>query len=346
MPDEVLQIRTRGDQDDVGAGNPGLLGKSGKPIGKDRNGTGVGAGWVENHGRQPSAPRPSGDVRVGTPCSASRRRRSARARRFLASRVASGSMLQLLDLAGIYFRAFFAVPTSMTSPDGRPVNAVRGSLDILAKVISDARPTRVIACLDLDWRPAWRVELIPSYKTHRVLEPQIPLATVGVEPARTPHSGTPGSSTDVEVVPDELSPQVPILLDVLAAIGIATAGAIGFEADDVIGTIAATERSDPIEVVTGDRDLFQVARDTDPKVAVRYIGAGMSKAQVYDAAAIATRYGIRPGAYADFAALRGDPSDGRDADQPVRLDRGSDRSDGRPVDRIDRRDARKADRRP
>ena len=219
-------------------------------------------------------------------------------------------MLQLLDLAGIYFRAFFAVPTSMTSPDGRPVNAVRGSLDILAKVISDARPTRVIACLDLDWRPAWRVELIPSYKTHRVLEPQIPLATVGVEPARTPHSGTPGSSTDVEVVPDELSPQVPILLDVLAAIGIATAGAIGFEADDVIGTIAATERSDPIEVVTGDRDLFQVARDTDPKVAVRYIGAGMRKAQVYDAAAIATRYGIRPGAYADFAALRGDPSDG------------------------------------
>jgi len=181
-------------------------------------------------------------------------------------------MLQLFDLAGIYFRAFFAVPTSMTSPDGRPVNAVRGTLDILAKVITDCGPTRAIACLDLDWRPAWRVELIPSYKTHRVLEPQTALNPTDL--AATPHSGTPGASTDIEVVPDELSPQVPILLDVLAAIGIATAGAPGFEADDVIGTLAATEDQDPVEVVTGDRDLFQVARDTEPGVVVRYIGPG------------------------------------------------------------------------
>jgi 5'-3' exonuclease len=217
-------------------------------------------------------------------------------------------MLQLFDLAGIYFRAFFAVPTSMTSPDGRPVNAVRGTLDILAKVITDCGPTRTIACLDLDWRPAWRVELIRSYKTHRVLEPQTALAPTDL--ANAPHSGTPGTSTDIEVVPDELSPQVPILLDVLAAIGIATAGAPGFEADDVIGTLAATEQRDPVEVVTGDRDLFQVARDTEPGVVVRYIGAGMSKAQVYRAADVAGKYGIPAGAYADFAALRGDPSDG------------------------------------
>ncbi len=220
-------------------------------------------------------------------------------------------MLQLLDLAGIYFRAFFAVPTSTTSPDGRPVNAVRGSLDILARVITDARPTRVIACLDLDWRPAWRVELIPSYKTHRVLEAQNSAeTTAAVAPSQTPHSGTAGPSTDIEVVPDELSPQVPILLDVLDAIGISTAGAVGFEADDVIGTLTATETTDPIEVVTGDRDLFQVARDTDPTVCVRYIGAGMSKAAVYRAADVASKYGIPPGTYADFAALRGDPSDG------------------------------------
>jgi 5'-3' exonuclease len=226
-------------------------------------------------------------------------------------------MLQLFDLAGIYFRAFFAVPTSMTSPHGRPVNAVRGTLDILAKVITDCGPTRAIACLDLDWRPAWRVELIPSYKTHRVLEPQTALAPTnlattphGDNAASYPHSGTPGASTDIEVVPDELSPQVPILLEVLAAIGIATAGAPGFEADDVIGTLAATEKQDPVEVVTGDRDLFQVARDTDPGVVVRYIGAGMSKAQVYRAADVAAKYGIPAGAYADFAALRGDPSDG------------------------------------
>jgi len=219
-------------------------------------------------------------------------------------------MLQLLDLAGIYFRAFFAVPISTTSPDGRPVNAVRGSLDILAKVIADARPTRVMACLDLDWRPAWRVELIPSYKTHRVLDPQSAPSTTPVGLADTPHSGTPGASADIEVVPDELSPQVPILLDVLAALGISTAGAAGFEADDVIGTLAAAERADPVEVVTGDRDLFQVARETDPAVTVRYIGAGMSKAAVYSAATVAQRYGIPAGSYADFAALRGDPSDG------------------------------------
>lgn len=218
-------------------------------------------------------------------------------------------MLQLLDLAGIYFRAFYAVPTSITSPDGRPVNSVRGSLDIIARVIADARPTRVIACLDLDWRPAWRVALIPSYKTHRVLEPQAAPAPPPTT-ATTPHSGQPGDSADIELVPDELSPQVPILLDVLAAIGIPTAGAPGFEADDVIGTLAAAETADPVEVVTGDRDLFQVARDTEPAVSVRYIGAGMSRTAVYRAVDVARKYGIPTGGYADFAALRGDPSDG------------------------------------
>lgn len=225
-------------------------------------------------------------------------------------------MLQLLDLAGIYFRAFFAVPISTTSPDGRPMNAVRGSLDIIARVLADARPTRSIACLDLDWRPAWRVELIDTYKTHRVLEPgsaQASSLSVGPDAltgAVTPHSGTAGPSADIEVVPDELSPQVPILLNTLAAIGITVAGAVGFEADDVIGTLAAAETKDPVEVVTGDRDLFQVARDEPPAVTVRYIGAGMSKAKVYSAADVATRFGIPAGTYAEFAALRGDPSDG------------------------------------
>jgi 5'-3' exonuclease len=78
----------------------------------------------------------------------------------------------------------------------------------------------------------------------------------------------------------------------------------------VIGTLAHAEATDPVEVVTGDRDLFQVARDEPPPVTVRYIGAGMSKAKVYAAADVAARYGIPPGGYADFAALRGDPSDG------------------------------------
>lgn len=202
-------------------------------------------------------------------------------------------MLQLFDLAGIYFRAFHAVPTSTVGPHGRPVNSVRGTLDILARVIADAGPTRVVACLDLDWRPAWRVELIPTYKSHRVAsttaDPDVP---------------------DVEEAPDELSEQVPILLDILGAIGIATGGAEHCEADDVIGVLAATERTDPVEVVSGDRDLFQLVADGPPPIVVRYIGAGMSKAMVYDTAAVQARFGVPASGYVDYATLRGDASDG------------------------------------
>jgi 5'-3' exonuclease len=207
-------------------------------------------------------------------------------------------MLQLLDLAGIYFRAFHGVPASTVSPAGRPVNAIRGTLDIMRRVILDAEPTRVIACLDLDWRPAWRVDLVPTYKTHRI----------AVETADS-HALLEGE-TAVEEVPDDLSPQVPVLLEVLAAFGFTTAGAPGFEADDVIGTLAAREHKDPVEVVTGDRDLFQLARDEPTQVRVRYIGAGMSKVQVLDTAGVAAKHGIPAGRYPDFAVLRGDPSDG------------------------------------
>ena len=202
-------------------------------------------------------------------------------------------MLQLFDLAGIYFRAFHAVPTSTVGPHGKPVNSVRGTLDILARVIADAGPTRAVACLDLDWRPAWRVDLIPTYKSHRVAsataDPDVP---------------------DVEEAPDELSEQVPILLDILGAIGIATGGAEHCEADDVIGVLASTEKRDPVEVVSGDRDLFQLVADGPPPIVVRYIGAGMSKAMVYDTAAVQARFGVPASGYVDYATLRGDASDG------------------------------------
>ncbi len=211
-------------------------------------------------------------------------------------------MLQLLDLAGIYFRAFFAVPSSITGPHGRPVNAIRGSLDIIAKVVGDARPDRLIACLDIDWRPAWRVELIPSYKTHRVSGDALPGAG-GADPRVL-------TQLSEEVVPDELSPQVPVLFEVLTAIGIAQAGAAEHEADDVIGTLVERETVDPVEVVTGDRDLFQVVRATPTPVVVRYIGAGLAKAQVLDEAGVLAKYGVPASGYADFAALRGDASDG------------------------------------
>ena len=194
--------------------------------------------------------------------------------------------LMLLDAASMYFRAYFGVPESVTAPDGTPVNAVRGFLDMTARLVGSRTPTHLVACLDLDWRPAFRVKAIPSYKQHRL---------------------APGSTVREET-PATLAPQVPILLDVLAALGIATAGATGCEADDVIGTL--TERAgDPVEVVTGDRDLFQLVRD-EPPVRVLYIAPSVAKLEVLGVAEVAARYDIPGAAYADFAALRGDPSDG------------------------------------
>jgi 5'-3' exonuclease len=190
----------------------------------------------------------------------------------------------LLDSASLYFRAFHGVPETVTAPDGTPVNAVRGFLDMVAHLVRTRRPDRLVACLDLDWRPRFRIAALPSYKAHRV----------------SPAGG--------ETVPDALVPQVPLLLDVLDKLGVATAGAEGFEADDVIGTLAAAE-TDEVEVVSGDRDLMQVVRD-DPPVRLLYIGRGVRKLEVMTEAEVAARYCIPGRAYADFAVLRGDPSDG------------------------------------
>ncbi len=204
--------------------------------------------------------------------------------------------LLLIDAASLYFRAYYGVPESITAPDGTPVNAVRGFTDMLARLIELRRPSRLVVCLDLDWRPAFRVAAIASYKAHRVAEQTGP--------------GAP----DVENVPDTLSPQVPVILELLAAAGLATAGADGYEADDVIGALAAGERRDPVDVVSGDRDLFQVVRTEPTPVRVVYVGRGLAKAEVIGPAELASRYGLPetsagPG-YADLAALRGDPSDG------------------------------------
>jgi 5'-3' exonuclease len=195
--------------------------------------------------------------------------------------------LLLVDSASLYFRAYFGIPESAArAPDGSPVNAVRGFLDMLATLIRTRRPDRVVCALDEDWRPAWRVALIDTYKTHRLAD------------------GTDGT----EVVPDPLARQVPIMLELLEAFGIATAGAPDYEADDIIGTLAAREPG-PVEVATGDRDLFQVI-DDDRSVRVLYCGRGVSKLEVLDDAQILSRYGVGAAAYADFAAMRGDPSDG------------------------------------
>jgi len=197
--------------------------------------------------------------------------------------------LLLLDSASLYFRAFHGVPDTVKAPDGTPVNAVRGFLDIIAKLVATYRPAGLVACWDDDWRPQWRVELIPTYKAHRV--------------ARLMENGP-----DVEEVPDALTAQVPLIRETLDALGLPIAGAPGFEADDVIGTLA-TRAVTPVDVVTGDRDLFQLV-DDDRRVRVVYTARGMSNLEDVTDAVIGERYGIRASQYADFATLRGDPSDG------------------------------------
>ncbi|MGV9314493.1 5'-3' exonuclease [Streptomyces sp. NPDC003691] len=197
--------------------------------------------------------------------------------------------LMLLDTASLYFRAYFGVPDSVRAPDGTPVNAVRGLLDFIARLVQDHRPDDLVACWDNDWRPHWRVELIPSYKAHRVAEET-------------------ESGPDEEETPDTLAPQVPVIVDVLEALGIARVGADGYEADDVIGTLTARARG-PVDIVTGDRDLFQLVDDARSR-RVLYPLKGVGTLQTTDEAWLRAKYGVDGPGYADLALLRGDPSDG------------------------------------
>jgi 5'-3' exonuclease len=202
--------------------------------------------------------------------------------------------LMLLDSASLYFRAFYGVKPTIPAPDGTPTNAVRGFLDMVSMLITRFHPADLVACLDQDWRPAWRVALLPSYKTHRLADQSLAPSGGGAPPG--------------EAEPEGLAEQVPIILDVLDALGIAAVGAPEHEADDVIATLAERATT-PVDVVSGDRDLFQLI-DDDRAVRVLYTARGVAKLQIMDAAALRERYGIAPGQYADFATLRGDPSDG------------------------------------
>jgi len=197
--------------------------------------------------------------------------------------------LMLLDTASLYFRAFYGVPDKVKAPDGSSVNAVRGLLDIVAKLVTLYRPTEIIACWDDDWRPQWRVDLIPSYKAHRVVEE--------VE-----------SGPDVEETPDPLAQQIPLIRAALGAVGIPIIGVAEHEADDVIGTLA-TKAALPVDIVTGDRDLFQLVDDARD-VRLIYTARGMSNLEIVTDATLVAKYGVLPSQYADFATLRGDASDG------------------------------------
>ena len=200
----------------------------------------------------------------------------------------------LLDTASLYFRAFFGVPDSVKAPNGTPVNAVRGLLDFITRLVTDYHPTHLACCWDNDWRPQWRVDLLPSYKAHRV-------ETELAQPRE-------GGAHFEEEVPDPLEAQIPVIEAVLEAFGIAVVGADEHEADDVIGTLA-TGAGMPVDVVTGDRDLFQLV-DDEAQVRILYTARGVGKHEQVTNDVVRSKYGIDGRQYADFAALRGDPSDG------------------------------------
>lgn len=190
----------------------------------------------------------------------------------------------LVDAASLIYRALFSTPDSVVAPDGTPINAAHGFLGMLARLVADHDPDFICCAADDDWRPQWRVDLIDSYKGFRAEE---------------------GSAQ--EAAEDVLAPQMPVLMEILHGCGIPVVGHPGYEAEDVIGTLA--ERTPGlVGIVSGDRDLFQLVRD--PKIVVMYPKRGVSQLDIVDEAYIEERYGIPGRSYRDFAILRGDPSDG------------------------------------
>ena len=193
--------------------------------------------------------------------------------------------LMLLDSASLWYRAYYGMPDTLTAPDGTPVNAIRGYIDMTSRLLSVYKPNRLVACLDGDWRPSWRVELFPDYKANRLEE-----------------------EGDDEEEPETLTPQIPILLDLLDLFGIPVVGVDDYEADDVMATYAEIEKG-PIRIVTGDRDLFQMV-DDKRDIKVVYLAKGISQHDLVDCAYVANKYEIPGDRYALFAMFRGDPSDG------------------------------------
>ena len=192
--------------------------------------------------------------------------------------------LMLLDSASLWYRAYFGMPDTLISPSGMPVNAIRGYLDMTSRLLVKYKPDRLVACLEGDWRPSWRVELFPDYKLNRV------------------------DDKGEEDEPDTLGPQIPILLDVLDALGIAMVGVDDYEADDLMATFSVKQQG-PIRIVTGDRDLFQLV-DDKRDVKIVYLAKGISNHDLVDLQWINDKYQIPGDRYALFAMIRGDSSDG------------------------------------
>jgi 5'-3' exonuclease len=181
----------------------------------------------------------------------------------------------LIDYSSLLYRAWHSMPDSV------PARGVHGFLNMLARLLADHRPRELGICVDDDWRPAFRVDALPSYKAHRVAEEDDPEDPVAVDEA--------------------------LGREVLTAMGFAVVGSDGFEGEDVIATLSSRSHG-PVAIVSGDRDCFALVRD--PDVVVLYPVKGVSMLTRVDEAEVTRRYGIPGRAYLDFALLRGDPSDG------------------------------------
>jgi len=196
----------------------------------------------------------------------------------------------VLDTASLYYRSFYALPDSMKSADGRPHQAIRGFLTMLDAFHTRFNPSTIVACWDVDWRPQWRVDLLPSYKTHRVLE-------------------TTDEGDYLEDEPDTLGPQIQAIAEILDSSSIARVGFDHYEADDVAATFAHSIPG-PVIVISGDRDMVQVVDDAQEVRLFLAVNGGMPAWPLLDEQLVIERYGVSPRNYVDFAIMRGDPSDG------------------------------------
>jgi 5'-3' exonuclease len=193
-------------------------------------------------------------------------------------RVARVTHRLLLDVSSLTYRAFFAMPDSVTAPDGRPVNAVHGYLDMVTRLVATRRPDEVVHVHDHDWRPVERTDIYPGYKANRPPEPEA------------------------------ITTQFALLRSVLDLTGLLQAETEGWEAEDAIGAFCVeADVADLIEIVSGDRDLIQLVRD--PVVKLLFTIRGVSELGEYDEAGVLAKYGVPASRYAEFAILRGDPSD-------------------------------------
>jgi DNA polymerase-1 len=186
--------------------------------------------------------------------------------------------LLILDGNSLTYRAFFALPTDMATASGQVTNAVFGFTSMFINLVKDHKPDGILVAFDRP-EPTFRHFTNPEYKAQR------------------------------EAAPDILRQQMGLVREVLQALGVTAIELTGFEADDLIGTVArmASERGDESIIVTGDRDAYQLV--SDPSVKVLYNRRGVSDYALYDEAGILDKTGVTPAQYPEYAALRGDTSD-------------------------------------